>query len=78
MPTLFPIELSAIKQLRDKFPTVPQKTLANRIVAREFNHESDNVTARTATTGGIRGFYSVYSVIRRYDKAKAIKTTKAA
>jgi hypothetical protein len=71
-------EVSAIQQLRDKYPAIPQKTLARRIVSRDFTSNADKNLAGLATTAGLRSTLSVYSVIRRYDASKASKTTVAA
>jgi len=66
----FPFEVAAIQAIRTRNPNVGQKTLARKIVNRDFTEKSiDYSDSRKAYW---RSFLSVYSVIRRFDaKAKA-------
>lgn len=69
MPSQYPEELAAIRKLRAKYPAVPAKKLTMRINTRDFKGD-DLATANGASS---RSFYSIYSVIRRYDaKQKAV------
>lgn len=74
-------EVLAIQNLREQFPHMSQSRLAKRIVASRtgktfggmppFNADENVVLAKNA---GTRTFYSVYSVIRRYDAKRKLAT----
>lgn len=61
-------ELAAIEKIRAAYPKEPQRTLAKRIIARSHFIGDEARDAATASGGGIRPFFAIYSVIRRYDK----------
>jgi hypothetical protein len=56
----------ATQSLRAKFPSMGQRTLARRIVNRDF---TDQVDRTTAGNTGSRSYASTYATIRRYDAA---------
>lgn len=69
-------ELSAIHQLRDFYPNMPRRRLARKIAEQTFTMTRNKKLAETATAGGERSFFSVYSALRRYD-AKRLAATFA-
>lgn len=71
MPGQFSYEVVAIQQLRAKFPSMGQRTLATRITNGEFTDEANRALARRAGAIFGRSMLSTYSVIRRFDKANA-------
>ena len=69
MSSLFKSELLAITALRAKFPNMGQRTLARRIVNREFTEEGDRTQAANV---GVRSYASTYAAIRRIDAKQRV------
>lgn len=64
-------EHAAILEIRRLYPSVPQKTLARQIRDHNFPlSDNDATLAGLLQRVGYRHFYSTYSVIRRFDKAR--------
>lgn len=77
MASQFPEELKAIRTLRSKYSTMPATRLA-RYIADGVTDKFDAKDAQLVREASIRTYYSVYSVIRRCDAAKAIKKESVA
>ena len=71
----FTLELDAIKTLRQHFPKMGQRTLANRI--KQGLLGGFDGTEALAAKVAERPWYSVYAAIRRLDKAMKNNTALA-
>lgn len=65
MPSAFSHEVEAIQELRKEFPAMGQRTLTQKIKDRNFN---DSRLLTTAKEVSDRPYFSIYGVIRRFDK----------